>query len=91
MVRKGIKAGLNSVVDDVFVPQALLTELAADVVGNDDQFAPTRDQALARATERLLANTVEVGEDEITAFYEQHRDRYIRPEAILIWRILVKD
>ncbi len=84
-------ARIRSIVDEVFVPQALLTEYATDRIAQDDAFAPLLDGALAHATERLLESTVEVGEDEIRAFYDDHRDRYLRPEAILIWRILVPD
>ncbi len=84
-------ARIRNIVDEVFVPQALLTEYATDRIAQDAAFVPLLDGALARATERLLENTIEIGEDEIRAFYDDHRDRYLRPEAILIWRILVPD
>ncbi len=88
---KGRATKIRQVLEEVFVPQALLTEYAEEVIGADDAFASTRDQALARTTERLLASTIEVGEDEIAGFYERYRDRYVRPEAIHIWRILVSE
>ncbi len=50
-----------------------------------------RDGALNSALERQILEQTSVTDAEVAAFYKQHRERYVTPEAVAVWRILVED
>lgn len=55
------------------------------------RFTPKRNHALQLAIERELLRQVTVPDDVVARFYQQNADHYRRPEALHLWRALVKD
>ncbi len=84
-------AQLRSMLEGHFVPHALLMEHAASTLAADAEFERIRDGALAEHLGRELQAAAIIREDQIAKFYAENIDRYVSPEAIHLWRILVPD
>lgn len=77
-------AGIRAFVDEVLVPELLLSEHARTITLPTHQ----RDRALAFALEAELARRVTVDAESLARFYADHRDRFDTPEAVAVWRIV---
>lgn len=69
---------------------ALLTEHGRVEQGKSGE-SETRDTALVAALDRAIRAEQAPTDTEISAFYDAHKDRYVQPKAIRLWRILVAD
>lgn len=69
---------------------ALLTEHGRVEQGKSGE-SEARDTALVAALDRALRAEQAPTDAVISAFYDEHKDRYVQPKAIRIWRILVAD
>jgi peptidyl-prolyl cis-trans isomerase C len=69
---------------------ALLTEHGRVEQGHSGE-SEARDTALVAALDRAIRAEQAPTDAEISAFYDAHKDRYVEPKAIRMWRILVAD
>lgn len=83
---------LHTYLQHYVVPELLLDEAAHSAkLEQDAELRPLRDQLLAATLERRIAQDVdaEIDDEQVTAYFEQHRSEFEQPAALLIWRILV--
>lgn len=84
------------VLDKWLVPE-LLAAAEARARGLDklprtlDRIKEAHAAALEATLERSTAETAAVGDADVQAYFEQHRERFEVPRRVRIWRILVAD
>lgn len=81
----------RALVDEWLVPRLLLEHHAQHSLTKTDTGGRLRDAALNAGLERQLLAQTSVTDEEVAAFYEKHRGRYVAPAAVAVWRILVED
>jgi peptidyl-prolyl cis-trans isomerase C len=82
-------------VQDVIIPELLFTQYAEqEQLASVPHVRLRLREALSRALGNVFleeADSAKIGEDELRAYYDAHRDDYEKPERIRISRILVDD
>jgi peptidyl-prolyl cis-trans isomerase C len=82
-------------ITEIMVPEALL-ELRAEAMGlavqppNSYAIERARSKSTVRAIRARLGDASAIPMDEVSAYYDQNRERFSSPVRFLIWRILCK-
>ncbi len=81
----------RALVQEWLIPQLVVEHHAKQSLAKTDTGRRLRDAALNVALERELLAQASVSDEEVAAFYDEHRERYVAPLAVAVWRILVED